>query len=102
MIGLARSSSSKPMPFSCARAAARAGPSTSWRELWQVSNAVVGAAMSGPEAYSGRSPLGVGRARGAAGVLRVARPALGAGEPRALPLAEAPEVALRLAGVDLA
>src|SRR3954454_13075233 len=110
MIGLARSSSSKPMPLSWARAAARAGPSTSWRELWRRSNAVVEAAMRGSEAYSGTAaarrrasrPLGVGRAGGAARGLRLAGAALGAGEPRALPLAEAPEVALGLAGIDLA
>ena len=53
MIGLASASSSKPMPLSWARAAARAGPSTSWRELWRVSKEVVSVAMSGPEAYPG-------------------------------------------------
>src|SRR3954454_2272300 len=105
MIGFESASSSKPMPFSCARAAARAGPSTSWRELWRGSRA----AMSGRrEAYPGRGAggrgrgLGVGRACGAARILSVARAPLGAGEPRALPLAEAPEVALGLARVDLA
>src|SRR3954469_10240069 len=104
MIGFESASSSKPIPFSCARAAARAGPSTSWRELWGGWRP----AMGGREAYPGRvaggrgGGLGVGRACGAARILRVARPPLGAGEARALPLAEAPEVALGLARVDLA
>src|SRR3954452_5263599 len=60
MIGFESASSSKPMPFSCARAAARAGPSTSWRELWRGSRA----AMGGREAYPGRVAGGRGSGLG--------------------------------------
>ena len=92
MIGLESASSSKPMPLSCARAAARAGPSTSWLELWRGSSV----AMAAAKTYA------VGRARAAAALPRLVLAALGAAEPRALPLAEAPEVALNLLRVDLA
>src|SRR3954452_23089322 len=95
------------MPLSCARAAARAGPSTSWRELWRGASW----AMGGAPSLTGRSPArgesrggdsGVRRGGGAARGLRLAGATGRAREPAALPLAEAPEVALDLPGVDLA
>ena len=92
MIGLESASSSKPMPLSCARAAARAGPSTSWLELWRGSSVAMAAAKPSRRASRARRRL----------LPRLVLAALGAAEPRALPLAEAPEVALDLLGVDLA
>src|SRR4051794_11872371 len=80
MIGLARSSVVKPMPFKYARAGARAGPSVRARELCLGSSGVTHRTL---------------------GVRRALHPGVAAAGALALPLAQAPEVALDLPGIDL-
>src|SRR3954469_6661039 len=121
MIGLARSSSENPMPLRYARAAARCGPSVSARLRCLRSKPVAGAEvevvagdvgalmgrrrLSGarrglparPPARAARRPTvsALGSRRAAALLARQAA------EAQLLPLAEAPEVAANLLGVDL-
>src|SRR5829696_10230372 len=91
MIGLARASSSNPMPFSWARAAARCGPCRNAREL------CLGSSLeSGVVALMARDPsdASVGRTDGVAPCRAL--------QALALPAAEPPDVALEHLRVDLA
>src|SRR5215210_1980600 len=90
LIGFAIASASKPIPWRYERAAARAGPSVSWRD-W-----CLGSSLWPSMTARTLSVRGLGQLPGAGAGAR------GACEPLALPAAQPPEVSLDLARVDLA
>ena len=88
MIGLASASASKPMPCRYERAAARAGPSVSWRD-WCLGSSCRPSMTAGPYPSAGSASCSAPARSARAHAL-------------ALPAAQPPEVALDLARVDLA